>query len=280
MNHFKIITSDLDGTLLNGKAEISSENLQAIDELIKRGICFVPSTGRTLSELPAEIISNPAIRYIIHSNGAVVLDRQTNQRCLTCIPEQTTRKILDVLHRFETHITVRQDGNSFVDAALTDEASYDYYNVCEPHRVAVRNFAKYLDDFEVFCYQAENVEVISAFFHDGSQIAACREQIEALGDLRVVAVDKFNLEIMNIHAGKGNALHALANMVGVDIADTVSIGDSDNDESMILVAGFGLAVSNAWDSLKAVADAVICSNEEHVLAYVLENYLQASPERI
>ena len=273
MNHFKIITSDLDGTLLNGKSEISHDNQQAIHEMVKRGVLFVPSTGRTLSELPVEIISNPAIRYIIHSNGAVVLDRQTNQRVLTCLPRQTTGKILDVLNSFETHITVRQNGNCFVDAALTDEASYDYYNVCEPHRVVVRKYAKCLDEFKEFAYQAENVEVISAFFHDGSKIAACRKKIEELGDLRVVAVDKYNLEIMNIHAGKGNALCALADMAGVDIADTISIGDSDNDESMILAAGLGLAVSNAWESLKAVADAVICSNEEHVLAYILAHYL-------
>ena len=273
MHHFKIITSDLDGTLLNSRSEISSENLSAIHELSKRGIHFVPSTGRTFSELPAEIINDSAIRYIIHSNGAVVLDRQTNQRSLTCIPNETTKQILDVLNSYETHITVRQDGNCFVDAALTDEASYDYYNVCEPHRVVVRKYAKHLDEFAVFAYRAENVEVISAFFHDGSKIAACRKQIEELGDLRVVAVDKYNLEIMNIHAGKGNALRALADMAGVDIANTISIGDSDNDESMILAAGFGLAVSNAWESLKAVADAVICSNEEHVLAYVLTHYL-------
>lgn len=280
MHHFKIITSDLDGTLLNSRSEISSENLCAIHELSKRGIHFVPSTGRTLSELPAEIIDDPAIRYVIHSNGAVVLDRQTNQRSLTCIPNETTKQILDVLNGFEAHITVRQDGNCFVDAALTDEASYDYYNVCEAHRVVLREYARHLLDFKAFSYHAENVEVISVFFHDYSQIAVCRKKIEQLGNLRVVAVDKYNLEIMNVHAGKGNALHTLADMLGVDIADTISIGDSDNDESMIQAAGMGLAVSNAWDSLKAVANGVICSNDEHVVAYVLAHYLQEPSESI
>ena len=51
----KLIASDLDGTLLNSRSEISGENLCAIHALSKRGIHFVPSTGRTLSELPAEI---------------------------------------------------------------------------------------------------------------------------------------------------------------------------------------------------------------------------------
>ena len=189
MNHFKIITIDLDGTLLNSRSEISGENLRAIQELSNRGIHFVPSTGRTFSELPAEIAENAAIRYVIHSNGAVVLDRQSNQRSLTCIPNQAAKQILDVLNSYETHITVRQGGNCFVDAALTDEASYDYYNVCEAHRVVLRQFAKYLARFREFSYQAENVEVISVFFHDYSPIAACRKKIEQLGGLGVVAVD-------------------------------------------------------------------------------------------
>lgn len=269
---YKIVCSDLDGTLLNNNAEISLENLQAIRELINRGVHFVPSTGRTFSELPAEIKNDDSIRYVIHSNGAVVLDRQTNQRQLVCMSNETTRKILDILYQNETHITVRHDGNCFIDASFADEESYDYYNVCEPHRVVLREFAIYFRDFKAFCYGLSDVEVISVFFHDYEEMIACKKQIEALGGLRIVGVSEFNLEIMNVHAGKGNALHSLADMLGVAHGDTISIGDSDNDASIVEAAGLGLAVSNACDSLKAVADEEICSNEEHAVAYVLSHY--------
>ena len=46
-----------------------------------------------------------------------------------------------------------------------------------------------------------------------------------------------------------------------------------NDNSIIETAGLGLAVSNACESLKAAADEIICSNEEHALAYVAAHYL-------
>ena len=97
MRKYRIVCSDLDGTLFNNHTQISRENLEAIDMLIQKGVYFVPSTGRTFSELPAELKEHPAIRYIIHSNGAAVLDKQTNTRILTCIPNQATRKVLDLL---------------------------------------------------------------------------------------------------------------------------------------------------------------------------------------
>ena len=85
---------------------------------------------------------------------------------------------------------------------------------------------------------------------------------------------EYNLEIMSTKAGKGNALSALADMLKIQRSKTISIGDSGNDITSIESAGLGLAVSNATDSLKAVADDIICSNEEHIVAYVLENFVK------
>ena len=101
---------------------------------------------------------------------------------------------------------------------------------------------------------------------------ACKEKIEQLGGLRITGVSEYNLEIMNQDAGKGNALRWLAKANDIAQADTISVGDSDNDVSIIEAAGLGLAVSNACDSLKEVADNIICSNEEHIVPYILSHY--------
>ena len=69
-----------------------------------------------------------------------------------------------------------------------------------------------------------------------------------------------------------SALHALCDMVGVSYLDTISVGDSDNDISITESAGLGIAVSNANELLKEVADEVICSNDEHIAAYLLAHY--------
>lgn len=274
MHNYKIVASDLDGTLLNNESQISPENMAAISQLLNNGVYFVPSSGRTLSEIPEAIRSNSGIRYIIHSNGAVVLDRQTGNRILTCIPNAIAREILDVLTAYECHITIRHNGNCIVDKAYQNNAAFDYYNVIEAHRDCVLNYAIQSDNFLEYACAADQVEVFSAFFHSYDEKIACKKQLEKSGKLRIVEASEYNIEIVNIDAGKGNALHSLADMIAVDRADTISIGDSDNDSSITQAAGLGLAVSNACDSLKAVSDQIICSNEEHAIAYVLSHFFE------
>lgn len=269
---YKIVASDLDGTLLNSRSKVSNENLLAISELTKKGVYFVPSTGRTFSEIPVELKNNPDIRYVIHSNGAVVFDKLTQKRIMNCISNADGRYILDVLASCDSHITIRQNGECFVDTAMQTKQLWDYYNLCEAHRVVVRDYAAHLPEFEKFSSSADNVEVFSAFFHSYDEKIACKKQLAQNTRFRVVEADEYNLEIINANAGKGNALYALADMLGVNYADTIAIGDSDNDNSIVQASGLGLAVSNATNSLKAVADEIISSNDEHAIDYVLARY--------
>lgn len=270
---YQIIASDLDGTLLNDQAQVSRENLDAICELRRHGIWLVPCSGRTFSEIPAAVREHPGVRYLIHSNGAVVLDRQTGQRLLRGIPNQVGCEILDMLASYETHLTMRHLGECYVDAACQKQSDWEYYNLCEAHCVVVRDYAVRLQDFYGFARAADNAEVFSAFFHDYEEKLACKKRLEELGCLRVAEASEYNLEIFHKDAGKGNALYDLADMLGIARAATIGVGDSDNDNSMLRAAGLGLAVANACDSLKAIADQIICSNEEHVLPYIVSHYV-------
>jgi HAD superfamily hydrolase (TIGR01484 family) len=65
MNFYKFLASDLDGTLLNTKGEISRENLEAIRSLHGMGVSFVPATGRAYNEIPAPLKENPYIEKAI-----------------------------------------------------------------------------------------------------------------------------------------------------------------------------------------------------------------------
>nr|MBQ4320407.1 HAD hydrolase family protein [Clostridia bacterium] len=163
-------------------------------------------------------------------------------------------------------------GELLVDSKFQSDRDYEYYNVIPEHVQCIRSAAKMPDNFSEFIYAATDVVVISVFFRNYSDKAACREYFEQLGELRIVEVSEFNLEIFSTDAGKGNALYKLAGMLGIDMSETIGIGDSDNDSSVTEAAGLGLAMSNSCDSLKEIADAVICSNEEHAVKYILENY--------
>ena len=177
MNNYKIIASDLDGTLLNNASAVSPENLDAIKALTDKGVYFVPCSGRTFCEIPAEIRENEHIRYIIHSNGAVVLDKQTGYRILTCIPNTLGRKVMELLTACETHITIRHNGQNHVDARFQTDKDFVYYNVIEAHQDCVLNYGALEDDFLKLACEADNVEVYSAFFHSYEEKLACRERL-------------------------------------------------------------------------------------------------------
>ena len=269
---YKIIASDLDGTLFNSETKISEENIEAIKKLTKMGVYFVPSSGRTLSEVPGSVKNNPDIRYIIHSNGATVHDKVTGENILMCISKEEAKELLDILYSYETHITLRQGGRCLIDADFQKEEDYKYYNVWKLHEEVITEYGERIKNFRKFIYSLDNVEVVSAFFHDSDELEECREKLLKTGFLRVAEGWKNNLEICSVKAGKGKALLHLADKLNINHEDTIAVGDSDNDTTMIKAAGLGLAVSNACDILKENADEIICSNEKHAISYILSHF--------
>ncbi len=273
MSNYKIVASDLDGTLLNSANEVSQENFSAIAELVRRGVLFVPASGRTLCEIPLNILDNENIRYIIHSSGAVVYDKITNDTIKLCIPRELSAFIFDLLESYQCHITIRQHGQTFVNVLQMTKEQIDYNQVWDIHYELIDRQAVRLSDFDKKVREMDDIEMISLFFHDDSDIDRVKAALEATGRLIAAKACPHNIEISYIEAGKGNALSALVKSLGIPISEAVAVGDSANDLPMLSTVGLGLAVSNASNQVKAAAKEVICSNDEHAIKYILEKYI-------
>jgi len=165
----KIVASDLDGTLLNNESMVSKENFDAIEALSKKGVYFVPASGRTLSEVPSEIIGNKNIRYVIYSNGAAVRDMLTGEDILMCIPRMDAKEVFDIIYSYDVHITLRFGGKCYIDADRQKESDYEFYNVWELHKEVINSYGLKQDNFKNFCYEADNIESISIFFHNDEE---------------------------------------------------------------------------------------------------------------
>ena len=274
--NYKIVASDLDGTLLNSKHIISQENLDAIKAMNDMGINFVVSTGRAYSEVMPELISSPYIRYYICSNGAIIYDKFTKSRTCFCMDRATSNRIFDILYDYDTQLTIRQDNAPHFEKGLDLEEIRKDYHIVPAHLEILQNIAIQHDDFKNFIYGLNNIEVLSAFFRNEEERIECRKRLEADGSVRVVEGCPYNLEIMSIFAGKGIALNALADMLQIPISQVIGVGDSDNDRTMIEAAGLGLAMENACTLLKDVADKIICHNDDHAIKYILENIIKKS----
>ncbi len=272
---YRMVCSDLDGTLLNNQSEVSEENLQAIEGISKKGVLFVPSTGRSYSEMPEAIRENPVIRYYICSNGAIVFDKAANKTHMTCIERDKLDRIRSILSPYDVHITVRRDGRCYVAEGMTDDDVFDHYQMFPAHRDVLKKYGVIVKEFEEFYHNIEYVDFFTLAFDSEENMRECRDKLEALGDLRIAMIDERAIEVMNVNAGKGNALCYLTEQLGVSLSETICVGDSDNDRSIMEIAGLGLAVSNASDALKKMADEVICSNEEHAITYILDHYFMS-----
>lgn len=270
---YKLIASDLDCTLLRYDQTLSPENDAAIGAMAELGVHFVISSGRTYEEILPNLREHPMIPYVIYSNGAVIYDRRTGTRHNTCFSGAMKKLVLDTLFSCDSCPSIHYHGSGYSDSR---QMTPEYFDFCRVPPYSRKVFAlghTVSRDFAGFCYAMEEIEMIAVYFHRDEDLLRCEKIFLDTGLLEVTRSLPNGFEVFHKDAGKGNALLKLAQLLGCPREQTIAIGDSPNDSTMILAAGLGLATANAAPALKEMADAVICSNEEHVAQYVLEHYL-------
>jgi Cof subfamily protein (haloacid dehalogenase superfamily) len=72
---------------------------------------------------------------------------------------------------------------------------------------------------------------------------------------------------------KGKALETLASHLGVPLAEVVAVGDGQNDISLLATAGLAIAMGNAHDELKKIADHVTLDVAQDGLAAAIKKFL-------
>ena len=272
---YKVICSDLDGTLLNSDSELSAENALAIEKLTEKGYLFVPATGRTLVEIPDVVKNHKSVRYIVYSNGSGIYDKVEDKYYETPVTRESILKIIDIIKDYDLLNLLHIDGSVRLD-------NYGYKRAGEfkvwapymklfnaiPRELKIENFLEYFKT-------VDKMEMLVTFFRRDLNVEAeCRERLSAIPELHVTASSDGNIEIVNKEANKGNAVRRLADILGVKTSEIITAGDSPNDIEMLKVAGLSLAVSNAGDAVKSAASKVICSNNEHIAKYILENIVE------
>ncbi len=273
MSNYRLVVSDLDGTLLDRNMRVSPENQKAIAEMNQRGIFFVPSSGRTLEEMFPDVREQEAIRYIIHSDGAVIYDKKTKIRYTACMDREQMKGVMDILDDYPNTFTMRAGGKVWMSEEETDPNFLASFHVNHGFSTLFAQTANLVPDFLAFCRAQEEVEQLCIFFREREDLRAAKARLEAMG-MQVVSSDPDNIEVISPLAGKGTALLRLAEMLGISREDVIGMGDGVNDISMLQTAGLGLAMANAREEVKEIADRVICKHTEHGAAYVLEHYLQ------
>lgn len=267
----KLIACDLDGTLLCDDSGVSDENLQAIHKIKDNHIEFVINTGRTLYEIPDKLLQCPDIRYIIYSDGSAAYDKALDEIIFShYIDTDTAQKLLHLLNRYDTMVEFYENGHPVTDLKKLNPQAYDYYNIDKNYRPVIDKTRTGVDDLAQYILENSKIELLNIFFREMREREACAETLEKDFDVHFTTSMDNNIEIMAKSVSKGAALKKLCDHLKIEKEKVIAVGDSRNDFTMFDFAKTALAVSNASETVKAYADAVICSNEQHIAKYICE----------
>lgn len=278
MAEIKLIALDLDGTLLDSQKRLSSRNERALKECIRRGIEVVPCTGRIWCGAPEAVRLFPGIRYAITTNGAVIEDvaghKILDEQKMSC---SLTLEILELAKQFHTMYDVYAGGRAFGESRFIGHMGE--FGISPVLQKMVRETRQIVPDV-IECVRELNqpAEKVNYFFGDGAERLRAREALLARGDVIVSSSFSNNLEINAQGATKGEAILRLAAHLGLKPEQTMGIGDGENDVTMIQMAGIGVAMGNAVESLKEDADFVTSANDDDGVAEAIERLVLSVKE--
>ncbi|MDU1855219.1 MAG: HAD-IIB family hydrolase, partial [Clostridium baratii] len=127
---------------------------------------------------------------------------------------------------------------------------------------------------EIEKFDGEILKGVCADKNNKVNLIKAREELESLNtNMEIVSSWNDNFEVMRNGSTKGDAVRYLANYFGIDKEEVMCIGDSENDLSMIKYAGTGIAMGNASEDIKSVADYVTDTNVNDGVAKAINKFV-------
>ncbi|MCL2854072.1 MAG: Cof-type HAD-IIB family hydrolase [Defluviitaleaceae bacterium] len=260
---YKLIASDVDGTLMGEDLVIHPDNRAAISAAVDAGVAFVLCSGRShksLRQLHDDLGLPTKNAYIISFNGGAVYS--VEQEAVVHEEHPQFDAVLGAIRLFnnrprkgEIEIFVYRDS----DNILTEHGSTTAENYSKISQTEIHFTHDVQGDTEA---AGHAVKVVFIGWREPLE-AFRRELIMELGDAaEVFFSSEYLLEIGSPRASKGIALQWLCEKLGIDVAETMAMGDNYNDLTMLETAGMGVAVANGVDAAKAIAGHVTQKNAE------------------
>ncbi len=266
---YKLIALDIDGTLLNSDKKITTEVYDSIQEAKKNGKKVVLSTGRPLpgvTPLLKELNLTNEGDYVICFNGAVVQEVKS-KKVISNIEmcANDFNEINNFAKNNNTHVHINTPTNLIIPEENPSKYTLHEANLNGIEIVSMDE--NKINDDITFCkiMIVDEPEKLEEVMKNLPQ--------DLVDKYTVVRSAPFFLEFLNKNANKGTALTALCENINIPIEKTIAVGDEENDQHMIKLAGLGVAMGNARQSIKDIADHITASNNEHGVAKVIEEFM-------
>lgn len=271
---YKMLVTDFDNTLLRTDHTILDETWKTIKEFERRGGKFVICTGRMLSTVLITVKPFDLHGEIIAFQGGVVADLDTGEILLKkYVDHNDAMSLLKELEKAGYYIQVYSDGDYFVNRFTKRTQRYYEANAHLMPIVIGENVCNYVEknnlklDKIVFGIDDDGLVI-----YDEVQPVMSAFSAKYAGKLVFNSSNTLLIEAVSEGCTKGEAVEFVANRNGIKQEEVICMGDALNDASMIKWAGLGVAVGNATDDLKELADEVTVSCDEDAVGYIIKKY--------
>ena len=239
----RLIALDLDGTLVgHGKAEVSERLKVAVSEAQARGIEVVIATGRHFSTSQS-IGEALGVDYMVTLNGGEIRTIDGTLIHRQAIDFETVEAIVKIYDTFDSHYWLVSDQDVYQRALPGDYQSHEWIKF----------------GFDITDDQ-KRMELTDFF--------------TAFETLEVTNSSETNIELNRKGTHKQAAIAYLLDARGLDESMVMAMGDSMNDYTMIQSAGFGVAMGNAQEAVKTMADYITDRYDQDGAAKAIEKILK------
>lgn len=255
---YKLLVLDIDGTVTNSEKEILEKTRRSIIGLQERGVLVAIASGRSpkgVYSIAKELEFHHFGNYIISFNGAKIINFQT-QQCIyeKTLPHHIPGRLWRDAQKYHLGIL------TYNDDVLLAGTKPDPYMALESRisNMPIEYHPDFLSavNFPVngclLTGEPENIEALEPVF--------CYKYIH---ETEIFRSEPCFLEIVPKNVDKAYSLNHLLKILGIRREEIVCCGDSFNDISMIQFAGMGVAMANAQEQLKDVADYITENDNDH-----------------
>lgn len=260
----KLVVSDMDGTLLNSRHELSPEFFPLLEKMKSRNIKFVAASGRQYYNLLEKFKEVADDIYFIAENGSYVVHRKQDLLVQSMDPGLTREQL-----------KVARGINGVYPILCGKKQAY----IEDRNEKFLKNVKLYYERFKFVddLLQVENDDILKIALCDlnGAETNSYPHFEHLKDQLQVKVSGEIWLDLSHLLANKGRALDKLQKKLACTYNETMAFGDYLNDLELIQQARYSYAVANAHSEIKSAAKFITKSNDEGGVIEVLKTMLDA-----
>ncbi|WP_372793146.1 Cof-type HAD-IIB family hydrolase [Lutibacter sp.] len=260
----KLVVTDMDGTLLNSKSEVSNRFFKVYEQLKKHNIKFIAASGRQYFSIVDRFEEIKHEITIVAENGAFAM--HGDEELFTSeLPTEYISNCINTLRALDNVYIVLCGKNAAYIETKDEQFITIFKNYYSEYRL-VDDITKITNDtfFKIAAYHFDCSE---------THIYPAVKHLE--NKMQVIVSGEHWLDISHNNANKGFALNLLQQKFGITKEETMVFGDYNNDLKMLALADFSYAMENAHPNVKTIAKFSTKSNDEQGVEIILEQLINS-----